>query len=312
MRPLNLTLSAFGPYAGLTVIDLDQLGAKGIYLITGDTGAGKTTLFDAIAYALYGEPSGDMREAQMMRSKYAAPETKTYVELLFDYGGKLYTVRRNPEYMRPSLRGGGFTLESAWASFTYPDGRVVEKTKSVDAAVEEIMGITRAQFAQIVMIAQGEFKKLLTATTEERRRIFQKLFQTAPYQTLQERLKAEAAKLVRQRGDLHTAISQYVGGVAINEGNKLEARLATAKEGGMLLDDMLALIGEIIASDDRMQETLSTTRRGLPLPRGSVRKKIFSRIWKSAGEHCQLCRAPGRSWSAITAGRRHRSAACGR
>ncbi len=257
MRPLKLTLSAFGPYAGLTVIDLDQLGSKGIYLITGDTGAGKTTLFDAIAYALYGEPSGDMREPQMMRSKYAVPETKTYVELTFDYGGKTYTVRRNPEYMRPSLRGGGFTTESAWAFFTYPDGRVVEKTKTVDAAVEELMGITQAQFFQIAMIAQGEFKKLLTATTEERRRIFQKLFRTAPYQTLQERLKAEAAKLVRQRGDLHTAISQYVSGVTIGEGSEWEAPLAAAKAGGMLLDDMVTLLGEIIASDEKAQETLS-------------------------------------------------------
>ncbi len=257
MRPLKLTLSAFGPYAGLTVIDLNQLGNKGIYLITGDTGAGKTTLFDAIAFALYGEPSGDMRESNMMRSKYAAPETKTFVELVFDYGGKTYTIRRNPEYMRPSQRGGGFTPEIARAALTYPDGRTVEKTKSVDAAVEELMGITRAQFTQIAMIAQGEFKKLLTATTEERRRIFQKLFATAPYQVLQERLKAETAKLVRQRGELHTAISQYVDGVAAGEGSPLEAGVRAAKEGGMLPGDMVELIGALILSDEGEQEKLS-------------------------------------------------------
>ena len=257
MRPLKLTLSAFGPYPGLTVIDLNQLGSKGIYLITGDTGAGKTTLFDAIAFALYGETSGDMRESNMMRSKYATPETKTFVELVFDYGGKTYTVCRNPEYMRPSQRGGGFTPEIARAALTYPDGRTVEKTKSVDAAVEELMGITRAQFTQIAMIAQGEFKKLLTATTEERRRIFQKLFATAPYQVLQERLKAETAKLVRQRGELHTAISQYAEGVAAGEGSPLEESVRTAKEGGMLPADMVELIGAIILSDKEEQEKLS-------------------------------------------------------
>ena len=257
MRPLTLTLSAFGPYAGLTVIDLDQLGKKGIYLITGDTGAGKTTLFDAIAFALYGETSGDMRQPQMMRSKYAAPDMKTFVELVFDYGGNTYKINRNPEYMRPSLRGGGFTTENAWAAFHYPDGRVVEKTKNVDMAVEELLGITRAQFAQIAMIAQGEFKKLLTATTEERRRIFQKLFQTAPYQTLQERLKAESAKLIKQRGDLNTAVSQYVSSVSAIDDSAWADGLKSAKEGGMLLSDMAALVRRVIAEDEKGQEALS-------------------------------------------------------
>ena len=113
MRPLKLTMSAFGPYAGRTVLDMDRLGRQGIYLITGDTGAGKTTIFDAITFALYGEPSGDSRDASMLRSKYALPETPTEVELVFAYRGKTYRVRRNPEYERPAKRGGGTTMQRA-------------------------------------------------------------------------------------------------------------------------------------------------------------------------------------------------------
>ena len=124
MRPLNLTMSAFGPYAGQTTVDFSALGTTGLYLITGDTGAGKTTIFDAITYALYGEASGTSREPAMFRSKYAAPETPTQVALTFAYGGQSYTVRRNPEYDRPARRGGGVTTQRADAELVMPDGRI--------------------------------------------------------------------------------------------------------------------------------------------------------------------------------------------
>ena len=191
MRPLRLVVSAFGPYAGRTELNMEQLGRRGLYLITGDTGAGKTTLFDAITYALYGEPSGGNRDASMLRSQYAAPDTPTEVELTFSYSGQIYRVRRNPEYQRPARRGGGMTLQRAEAELYYPDGRVCTRTREVTAEVTRIIGLDRDQFCRIAMIAQGEFLKLLLATTEERKNIFRQIFQTKPYQLLQERLKAE-------------------------------------------------------------------------------------------------------------------------
>ena len=193
MRPIKLTISAFGPYAGQTVLDLNQLGENGLYLITGTTGAGKTSIFDAITYALYGEPSGSSRDDSMLRSKYAAPTTDTFVELTFSYNGKTYTVRRNPEYERPKARGEGMTKQLTKAELRYPDGHIVDRSKKeVTKAITEIMGIDRDQFLQIAMIAQGDFLKLLLAPTEERKKIFRQIFKTERFQQLQEKLKREA------------------------------------------------------------------------------------------------------------------------
>ena len=154
MRPIRLTLSAFGPYADKTEIDFEKLGASGLYLITGDTGAGKTTIFDAITYALYGEASGSSRTADMLRSKYAGPDTPTFAELIFSHRGKNYIVRRNPEYERPAKRSSAEknVLQRAEAALTLPDGRTIDRTaREVTHAVEDLLGLTRNQFTQISM-----------------------------------------------------------------------------------------------------------------------------------------------------------------
>ena len=156
MRPLKLTISAFGPYAGECVLDLASLGTGGLYLITGDTGAGKTTIFDAICYALYGKASGGARDnSDLFRSKYAAPETPTFVELEFSCHGQNYTVRRNPGYLRPAKRGSTMVEQKPDAQLHLPDGSVITKEKQVTARITEILGVGKEHFSSLAMIAQG-------------------------------------------------------------------------------------------------------------------------------------------------------------
>lgn len=254
MRPLKLTMSAFGPYAGKTELDLTALGTSGLYLVTGDTGAGKTTLFDAITFALFGEASGNTRDADMLRSKYALPETQTYVELVFFYAGKTYTVRRNPEYTRPKTRGDGTTTESASALLTLPDGSVVTKIKDVDKKIVEILGVTRDQFSQVAMIAQGDFLKLLLASTEERKRIFQKIFRTREYFDLQEALKAEAAKMGREYDRIFTVIRQQSVGVKCEESSVYFTEAKKAAAGELPTEEVLSLFDRLIAADEREEK----------------------------------------------------------
>ena len=194
MRPIFLEMSAFGPFANKTQVDFSCLGKGGIYLITGDTGAGKTTVFDAITFALYGEASGINRESTMFRSKYASPDVPTYVRLTFECHGKEYTVERNPAYERPAKKGGGYTTEAAGSCLTMPDGSVISKNADVIAALKDILVIDKNQFTRIAMIAQGDFLKLLVASTKERQEIFRNIFKTDNYKLLQEKLRERENK----------------------------------------------------------------------------------------------------------------------
>ena len=202
MRPIRIEMSAFGPYAGKQTVEMNRLGTSGIYLITGDTGAGKTTIFDAIVFALYGTASSDRRSGDMLRSRYAEPDTPTEVKLVFAYRNKEYEIRRNPTYQRPKLRGEGMTQENASAELRLPGGEILTRTGEVDEKIREILGMTRDQFMQIAMIAQGDFLKLLLAKTEERRKIFSSIFRTGRYARLEERLKQEARQARKTYDDL--------------------------------------------------------------------------------------------------------------
>lgn len=189
MKPLEITVSAFGPYAGSVQIPLSKLGEQGIFLITGDTGAGKTTLFDAICFALFGEVSGSNREVDSLRSDFASPSTKTFVDLTFSHRGETYRILRNPAYLRPKKSGEGTTKETADATLWYPDGSVVSGAEKVKKAAETLLGIDAKQFKQIAMIAQGEFLKLLYADSVERGAIFRRVFHTDFYLAFQKKLK---------------------------------------------------------------------------------------------------------------------------
>ena len=256
MKPLKLVLSAFGPYAGRTEIDFTRLGEQGLYLITGDTGAGKTIIFDALCYALYGETSGGTREASMLRSQYVAADVPTFVELAFRLRGQEYVVRRNPEYQRPAKRGSGLTLERAAAELRYPDARQpVTKTGEVDRAVKELLGLDYKQFTQIAMIAQGQFRKFLDTNTDERSKIFRELFHTEFYQSLQERLKREALDKYKECEELQRRTAQFLSGISCADYPEQAAKLALWRQQEFrgCAGETLELVDVVIKLDEAKQ-----------------------------------------------------------
>ena len=265
MRPTSLTLSAFGPYAGTQTVDFARLGERGLYLITGDTGAGKTTLFDAITFALYGEVSGalnnstkkDSRDASMVRSMYADASTPTEVSLTFVHKGQTYTIRRNPDYTRAKLRGTGETRQAANAELKLPNGRVVTGTTEVTRIVSELLGINREQFSQIAMIAQGEFLTLLREDTVQRQKHFREIFRTSIYQQFQERLKRETAALSNQRELAKRSAAQYIAGILCAPDDPLAPQAAKAQAGELLTEDTLVLLEQLIAGDSEAEKALA-------------------------------------------------------
>lgn len=191
MRPLKLTMSAFGPYMGMETIDFEMLGTSGLFLITGNTGAGKTTVFDGISYALFGETSGTGRDSKTVRNTQAAMQEKpceTFVEFEFEYKKKRYKILRNPEYERPSKRGGGTAVQKADCVFTDCNGQVTTGNNAVLEKVKALLGIDREQFRQIVMLAQGDFQRLLFSSTDDKSATFRKLFDTGNYNKLQQKI----------------------------------------------------------------------------------------------------------------------------
>ena len=250
MRPLLLKMSAFGPYAGNTVIEFDKLGDKGLYLICGDTGAGKTTIFDAICYALFGEASGRLRDVSMLRSKYADDLTPTEVELLFLHNDKEYRIVRNPEYYRPSKRGGGLTKQPQDACLYMPDGNVISKAKDVNKAVEALLSLNCDQFFQISMIAQGSFRELLISDTNTRQKIFRELFKTGFYLTLQDKLSEARKEISDKVSDSKKSIELYVRDITVDEDDVLSIDVENAKAGLMLTEDIIELIVSLINKDE--------------------------------------------------------------
>ncbi len=242
MRPLYLEFSAFGPYADKVSVDFTRFGENGIFLIAGDTGAGKTTIFDAMSYALYGECSGgaDRRNAKSYRSDYADLSTPTYVLFEFEHRGRTYTIRRNPEYFRASLRGGGVSKESAKAQLSCEEPfEMISDIAGVNKRAEELMGLTRDQFAQTVMIAQGDFMKILTSSSKERKELFQKLFNTEIYSRIQDNLSQKNSAVRRELDMLDREIGVAVGDVVIAPDYPERWELERLKENPEYLDQFV-------------------------------------------------------------------------
>lgn len=257
MRPTKLTISAFGPYAGKEILNLDALGENGLYLITGNTGAGKTSIFDAITYALYDRPSGDVRDDSMLRSKYADENVETYVELEFLCKEKLYKVRRNPQYTRQKARGEGTTEQVARAELHFPDGKIIDKSKrEVTNAITEIIGIDRDQFLQIAMIAQGDFRKVLLADTDERKKIFRQIFKTHKFETIQNYIKDETNALYSELKVAKQNISTYSHGIVCSDESTFKETVEKAITDKLTTKEIIELLNNLIDSDNSLMSDL--------------------------------------------------------
>lgn len=253
MRPLHLRLSAFGPYAGEETLELDKLGSSGLFLITGDTGAGKTTLFDAISYALFGQLSGGVRSLDTVRSDYAEPDRETFVELTFEHRGREYTVRRTPQYQRPKKRGEGQVTQAATALLLAPGRPPVEKVGEVDTAIRELLGMDGDQFRQIAMIAQGQFTELLNAPGERRSAVLRQIFGTAGCRAVQEKLRAAATEAARAVEQQDAALRQAFAAFKLPEEEEAARPLAEILKDEAAVwrcDEVLAGAAALCAADE--------------------------------------------------------------
>ena len=273
MKPLKLVLSAFGPYAGETTVDFTRFGEDGIFLIAGDTGAGKTTIFDAISFALYGEASGgkERRRSKSFRSDYASARTETFVELTVRHRGETWRIRRNPEYERPKKTGEGTTTQTANATLTHVDsGEVIEGVNEVKARIDELIGLTQDQFTQTMMIAQGDFLKILNASSEDRKALFQKLFNTSIYAKLQLKLKDRNAACNREREDLDRRIAIAAGKIDPEPDFPERESMLRFRAESRYADDLLACLARLIEAERAVLNRAQQDKKAAEVQAGSL------------------------------------------
>lgn len=260
MKPTQLTVCGFGPYANTIDIPLSDLGDTGIYLICGDTGAGKTTIFDAITFALFGEASGDVRSTKSLRSDFADPKTESYVDLTFSYRGESYRIRRTPLYEKPKLRGEGTTTHQPTVEFERPGKAPIVSISEAKTAIEALLGIDRNQFSQIVMVAQGEFRKLLVASTKDRSAIFRKLFDTGVFERFQNNLDAQRRALANEYEDIKRQSKLLAEQADLIDDSPRALECAGKREDGTLTTAWLTtcLVTQL-AEDASLQESSNRT-----------------------------------------------------
>ncbi|MBQ8373142.1 MAG: SMC family ATPase, partial [Candidatus Methanomethylophilaceae archaeon] len=273
MKPGKLVMSAFGPYAGKTEIDFDVFGGKGLFLITGDTGSGKTSIFDGITYALYGKMSGD-REPKDYRSHFASPDTETFVELTFTHEGREYRIRRSPPYERPKKRGQGVTPVPASVEMTSSAGGTpLVKDKTVAEEVKRVLGIDYEQWKQIAMLAQGEFRKLLTADSKERGNTMRTIFSTEDINRLQEELKERAKDLREERNETENGVTEAMDSIVLPEDSPYIKDMERVN-GVAFADECLEIVSKQSAIDAENIGRMKERKAGIDSERGRLNREI--------------------------------------
>ena len=304
MKPIKLIISAFGPYAGkVPEIDFSKFDDKGLFLISGDTGAGKTTIFDAICFALYGKTSGTYRSTKNLRSDYAPDDVESYVDFYFSHQGKKYHVRRSPEYERRKQRGDGFLTVKEKACL-YEEGTMpIEGLNRVDEAVKRLLNIDFTQFKQIAMIAQGEFWELLNANTDDRTKILRSIFETEVFRNMEQKLKDRRDRSQKEKERLENSIAQHVMDVAAPDEEEAAAELkhiqseASRIGAAWKIDEILNLITALITSDEKRREMKYEELREAEAQKDKTQKElalakrnneIIERFARLKEEHEQL------------------------
>lgn len=278
MKPKKLTMSAFCPYSSEVEIDFDAFGGSGLFLITGETGAGKTTIFDGISFALFGEVSGENRGTDMLRSDFAKPDAETFVKLVFEDKGEVYEIIRNPRYIRPVKRGdsGRTTTQNADAEIRLPNNDVITGAKEVTEKVISLLGINHRQFKQISMVAQGEFLKLLFADSKDRGEIFRKVFGTELYEKIQRELKNKMLGLGKQLDGINSAILQYNEGIICDGEDENYCEYLNLRESVHGLSEIILLLKRLVAQSIGEKKEKSTEV-------ATILKQINARIQAIAG-----------------------------
>ena len=281
MRPIELKMCAFGPYAGAETVDFSQFGTGCLFLVTGDTGAGKTSIFDAISFALYGEASGRTRETKGFHSDFAPKSAETVVELKFEHENRIYTARRSPAYLVPKRDGSGERLHPAWAELERDDGRSWSSVREVNQAVRDILGLTAEQYAQVVMIAQGEFQRILLAGSDERRALLSKLFGTEIYRDIEQQLKERNREALAEVNAARQQFSAACSRVLPEEGGDglLEVRMQSPERA----DEVIELLTAQIARETEAHAAAEAELASLNASAGALREELARSDAQNAG-----------------------------
>lgn len=300
MRPIKLVMTGFESYKDRTEISFEKLGSKGLYLITGDTGAGKTTIFDAITFALYGKASGEDRNPEMLRSHFADENTPTVVELDFESNGKKYHIKRNPDYQRKALRGEGITTETANAElFFSDDGRgrePVTGVSKVNAEIENILNLKREQFCSIAMIAQGRFQELLLSRKEQKQELFRELFHTEKYERLQLQLKKDRSDADSICRNLQLRLNEALGRIEVNENDADTEKIKRIKTTQYVKEEEIEALKAFIIKDEKLLEDVlkqissienQLEKTNAELQRGEARCKLEEQCLAAENEQKQ-------------------------